>query len=96
LPHFIFSTFASDFNYLKIAVFWNANGIGRRVSKIRFCVSRERHHCLSESEFDDAENQNRQFLATLAPLPRLFFGSFLLVVKRNERKKGQKKNTYET
>jgi len=25
--------------------------------------------------------------ATLAPLPRLFFGSFLLVVKRNERKK---------
>ncbi len=43
----IWLIFVSDF--FNLAAFWDANGIGRRVSKIRFCVSKERHHCLSEA-----------------------------------------------
>ena len=66
------------------------NGIGRRVSKIRFCVSKKRNSCLSESEFNSAETKTANFWQRSRPcrdfsLVRFFWSSKEMNEKTNEK-----------
>ena len=56
------------------------NGIGRRVSKIRFCVSKKASSLFERSEFDDAETKTANFWQRSRPcrdfsLVRFFWSS---------------------